>query len=537
MTDVLTGFNTRRTHQMERADARQERNNAGGYTFTITPMGQAKRFLILGTQQGTFYQTPQALTRDNAQVVVDLAAKEDTGLALVDLIADVSARGLAAKVQPTLFAFAIVASSPVLTVRRYALSRFNEIIRTGTHLFTFLGYIEQFRGWGPALRKAVSNWYLQREDGNAFQVVKYRSRNGFTHRDVLRLAHPKAITPAQQATFAYATTGMVSVEEYASLSKHITGFELAKDAKVSDLPGIIREYDLSWEMLPTEALNDAKVWETLLDKGLPHGALVRQLPRLTNLGLLPVLGGRTSEVAQALVNPEALRKARLHPINLLIAQITYAAGQGASQTWTPNPKIVDALDAAFYASFETAPTSGKRHLIGVDVSGSMGSVAYPINGNPYSYESRGLTSAQIAGAFALAVVKNEPESHVFGFAHEFREIGITPNMRMTEVMQRVQDRNFGRTDCSLPMQYALQNKLEVDTFVVITDNETYHGRIHPHQALREYREKTGIAARLVVMATTPTRFSIADPSDSGMLDIAGFSADVPSLVTNFSKGF
>lgn len=46
-----------------------------------------------------------------------------------------------------------------------------------------------------------------------------------------------------------------------------------------------------------------------------------------------------------------------------------------------------------------------------------------------------------------------------------------------------------------------------------------------------------IPARLVVLALTPTRFSIADPSDAGMLDIAGFSSDVPQLVNEFSRGF
>jgi len=40
-----------------------------------------------------------------------------------------------------------------------------------------------------------------------------------------------------------------------------------------------------------------------------------------------------------------------------------------------------------------------------------------------------------------------------------------------------------------------------------------------------------------VLATSASKFTIADPSDAGMLDIAGFDAAVPALVTEFSRGF
>jgi len=92
------------------------------------------------------------------------------------------------------------------------------------------------------------------------------------------------------------------------------------------------------------------------------------------------------------------------------------------------------------------------------------------------------------------------------------------------------------TDCALPMLYATKNTIEVDTFVIYTDNETWAGSIHPHQALQEYRRKTGIPARLVVVGMTATEFTIADPTDPGMLDVVGFDAAVPSLITEFARG-
>ena len=40
-------------------------------------------------------------------------------------------------------------------------------------------------------------------------------------------------------------------------------------------------------------------------------------------------------------------------------------------------------------------------------------------------------------------------------------------------MERTSSLPFGGTDCSLPMTYALANRWEVDTFIVLTDNETW----------------------------------------------------------------
>jgi 60 kDa SS-A/Ro ribonucleoprotein len=74
----------------------------------------------------------------------------------------------------------------------------------------------------------------------------------------------------------------------------------------------------------------------------------------------------------------------------------------------------------------------------------------------------------------------------------------------------------------------------VDTFVVYTDNETWAGNIHPAQALRAYRERMGIAAKLVVVAMVSNGFTIADPDDAGMLDVVGFDTATPQVISDFT---
>ena len=92
---------------------------------------------------------------------------------------------------------------------------------------------------------------------------------------------------------------------------------------------------------------------------------------------------------------------------------------------------------------------------------------------------------------------------------------------------------FGGTDCALPMVEALKQRWAVDVFIVLTDNETWAGEIHPAQALREYRERTGIPAKLVVVGMASNGFSIADPEDAGMLDVVGMDAATPNVIGEF----
>lgn len=537
MNDLYAAITTRRTPQSAPADGRQERNHGGGYAFTVTELERVKRFLILGSGAGTYYQGAGELTKQNAQSVIDLAATDGRGL--VDLIVDVSTGGKAPKQDPALLALAIATAAPDAEVRSHALAKLPDVARTGTHLLTFARYAEQFRGWGRGLARAVGAWYTDKPvDQVAHQAVKYRQRGGWSHRDLLRLSHPATIEPARKALFDW-----ISGREAAGLPRVVEGYLKAQDA-AADVPALVREYRLTWDMLPDEALTRAATWDALLDVGIPQTALLRQLPRLTRLGMVGALSrGRTAEIVAQLADRERLRKARIHPVNLLVALRTYASGRGTGSTWEPVTAVIDALDAAFYKAFEFVEPAGRRTLVGLDVSGSMGS--------PVDRTSR-ITAREVGAALSLVIKATEPQAEVYGFtadtrkrarfwgyggATAFTDLAISPRQRLDDVVRKVSDLPFGATDCALPMTEALKRGLKVDTFVVITDNETWHGDIHPHQALRQYREKTGIPARLVVLATTPTRFTIADPSDAGMLDIAGFSSDVPQLVTEFSRGF
>lgn len=265
---ILSRFSRRSTPQTSPADARQVVNDAGGYVFEITPQARVRRFLTLGTESGTYYVSAAALTADNADFLVEYAAEHTAEL--VREIVEISTSGRAPRQNPALFALAAAASLGDVDGRRAALAALPLVARTGTHLFLFAGYAEQFRGWGRGLSRAVAHWYLDKPvDDLAFQVVKYRQREGWSHRDLLRLSHPATAEDERRRLFDWICGRTPELDGLAL----VDGFQRAQSAPVEQVPELVREYRLSWEMLPNVALSAPQVWEALLDNGLPRSAL------------------------------------------------------------------------------------------------------------------------------------------------------------------------------------------------------------------------------------------------------------------------
>jgi 60 kDa SS-A/Ro ribonucleoprotein len=165
-------------------------------------------------------------------------------------------------------------------------------------------------------------------------------------------------------------------------------------------------------------------------------------------------------------------------------------------------------------------------MLSLDVSGSMscGTIA----GLP------GITPRVGSAAMSLVTANVEQEHLFMAFSHKLVPLNISPRQRLDDVVRSVSALPFGGTDCALPMVHALKERIPVDVFVVYTDSETWHGSIHPSQALVEYRQKMGINAKLIVVGMLANKFSIADPNDRGQLDIVGFDTAAPDLMRQFA---
>ncbi|WP_051334367.1 TROVE domain-containing protein [Bradyrhizobium sp. Ai1a-2] len=529
--------------QSEPLNARQVKNNAGGFVFAIDNWARLDRFLILGSDAPTYYQTARALTRENAKVVDECYAADPART--VARTVEISDQGRAPKNDPAIFVLAIGAVHADQKVRQLALAAVPKICRTATHLFQFVKAARSLgRGWGRSLKTAIANWYNSKSlDDVAYQAIKYREREGYSHKRLLQTAHPAASeSPARIALYRWMRGLDPGGELPAIVQAHLKA--MTPDLGKGHVLDLIKEHRLPWEALPTEYNGDPDAWRAMLPT-LGLGAMVRNLGNMSRLGAIKPLSESEAVVVSRLSDESAIRKSRLHPFSILLAMAVYSSGRGVrgAGAWDPSRAVVDALDGAFYKAFANVQASGKRILIALDVSGSMGS---PIMGSPISCRDA-------TAALALVTMSTEKQTHVVGFTsagHAQRRYGgqwgggeaglsplaISPRQRLTDAVRAVSNLPFGGTDCALPMLYALEKGLEVDAFYVYTDSETWAGDVHPVKALQQYRQKTGIPAKLVVVGMTSTGFSIADPSDAGMLDVVGFDAAAPLVMADFVRG-
>jgi 60 kDa SS-A/Ro ribonucleoprotein len=536
-----TNYATPQTQAIPGREADMQLNNAGGYSFVLDSWKVLDRFLVLGTEGGTYYVNEQKLTKDNTKTIQQLIAED--GIRVVNRVVELSESGRAAKADPGLFVLALAISQGDTATKRRVIEVLPRVARIGTHLFTFAQYATQFRGWGRILRDAISNWYTSKDaEKLAYQAVKYQQRNGWSNRDLLRLSHATTTNPELNEIFHWIVKGWdygYINEERHHYMRQIIAFEQAKKAtNAKEIIKLITEYDLPREAIPTEFLKDKGVWAALLQK-MPMTAMIRNLATMSRVGLLKPFSDAAEHIARELVNEERIRKARVHPIQVLSALRVYNQGSGyrsRGADFEPVDQIIAALDKAFYLSFGNVEPTGKRIILGLDVSGSMGSG--DVLGLP------GLTPREATAAMAMVTARSEwdkngniPRYHSLAFTTQLTPFPLSPNESIKAVMGRMEYMPFGGTDCSLPIKYALDTKLEVDAFMVWTDNETWAGRNgHPSELLQRYRKESGIPARLAVIGLTATDISIADPKDAGMLDICGFDSAAPQILSDFVRG-
>lgn len=520
---------------------KQVKNSAGGFVFAVDNWTRLDRWLVLGSESASYYASSRELTKQNIDGL-KLALAED-GKRFVDRITEISDSGRAPKNDPALFALAMAVADKRPDVSKYALTKLNAVARIPTHLFHFTEYVQTMRGWGRGLRNGVAEWYLSKpEDKLAYQLAKYQSRDGWAHRDLLRLSHANPVTANQKELLHWAVKGWESVGDTPHANPvlvPIWAFERAKkldpQTGAKEMVKLITDYNLPRECVPTEFLNENTVWEALLEK-MPITAMIRNLGKMTSIGLLAPNSAATKLAGNRLADLDVLQKGRVHPITVLMALSVYRQGQGikGSLTWNPVPRILNGLDRAFYDCFANVPKTEKRYYIGLDVSGSMGG-GY-ITGTF-------LSPREGAAALSMVTMRTEDDYYISGFTSgrggwgsgtALTPLNLTPKMTLTEAVRYTSGLPFGGTDCSLPMLDALEKKIPADVFIVITDSETWAGAVHPTVALQRYRDKMKIDAKLVVIGMVANEFTIADPLDAGQMDVVGFDAAVPQIIADFA---
>jgi len=323
--------------------------------------------------------------------------------------------------------------------------------------------------------------------------------------------------------------------------------------------------------------------------GMPITALLRNLAKMSSIRLFDSAiyseGPQIERmICQHLINPSVLISGKVHPLSVMSCWATYRRGCGllGSLSWSPSQHIVQALDTAFYNSFHTLKGTGRACLHGIDASGSMSSATTPVSG---------LSAAEVCAVMAMAYCRAESHhalatgkrycQYMGYFSTKFKEYTEEVTVRTTfaEMCAIVQRSDWQMTDIGKMFEFAcqqLQQSLDdplnlrgetpvqqwkgfYEVFLVWTDNDVNSGE-QPMIALKRYHElvakcfalnplnedgSTGDAkelalkhfAKLVVIATVPTEFTIGDPNDPNVLNMSGFDSSGPTILYSFLTGF
>ena len=202
--------------QWFRLDPDQVPNNAGGFVWQISDQEQVLRYLVIGSEGGNFYQTPQQVSSQCASCVLRMTRTPANFKWLVDTIRQVSIEGRAAKQESTLLALATaIVFAPTPTAKSQALAIVNDCVRILTHMYMLMGYIKLFSkaghpnlaaaaaaaststaapvtgsGIGRGIRRVFGEYFYSRTGIEiANLVTKYQNREGWTIKDVLTLIH------------------------------------------------------------------------------------------------------------------------------------------------------------------------------------------------------------------------------------------------------------------------------------------------------------------------------------------------------------
>jgi len=519
------------------------KNDAGGYVFEASNIEKLRRFLILGTEGGTYYCGERVLTVSAARFIKNMVKDCDTatGRQIVNEIVSVSKEGQAPKNDNAIFALALVMAHARIETRQYASKMVNSVCRTGTHIMQFAEYSNMMRGKGRLWRKAIENWFTSKDAKSlTYQAIKYRQRNGWTLKDLLRLSHPRPQEVGHDEIYQWICGKGVrktstNKQLYCADKLINSVVENEDDKKLGPVLAAqyIREGSLPFEAVPTEYLKDYAVWDELLPY-MPLHARIRNLGRLTANGFLSHNSQmNVDNIVKSLGDKEYIKKSRVHPFNIFVAKSTYDNGSGlrGKLSWTPIPQISAALENAFYDSFSGFEPSGKRILVALDCSGSMKA-------------NVGLTHTSAfytSGILALVLAKME-NALVFAFdecASDVMALNINSASNLTSArieLSKANTRLHRGTNLSAPITYFTNNKIHSDAIVILTDNQTWYGDSHPVQAIKKYRSEISKDAKLIIVAMCENDYSIV-PSNSELdMNVIGLDLHVPKLIVDFTGG-
>lgn len=490
-------------------------NEAGGLAYKLSPKEALAQLAATGCLSQTFY----ANEVNQLKTILELSAASDIDdefLAKLALYARV--KGFMKDIPAVLCAILASRKSPLLD------KVFPIVIDNGKMLRNFVMAVRSGvtgrKSFGSAVRRLIRNWFDARTEQ---QIFNMSIGNNPSMADVVKMVHPTPKTPQREALYGYLIGKPYdesqlpqAIVEYIHLLK--TGVD--ENAVVPDVPfQFLTSLELTTNQWKTIAQNAS--WQTTrmnLNTFLRHGVFEdKEL---------------VSKIAARLRNEEEILRAKTFPYQLMTAFMN------ASEEVPSDVRL--ALQDAMEIATENVPVIDGLVALCVDVSGSMSS---PVTGY-----RRGATSAvkcvDVAGLMASCILRRNPNAVVIPFEEKVRRCTLNPRDSIITNAQKLANLNGGGTNCSSAMKYIVENNINPDIVIYISDNESWVDT-DPNHSWKDCTETVAAwdklrqnkpNARLINIDIQPYRSS-QTLNRADIANIGGFSDAVFDFVAQFAEGY
>lgn len=424
-------------------------NEAGGLAYLLKPEAVLATIACTGFFGDTFYSKAE----EQLDKILDAARKcDDQFVAKVAVYARRSGfmRDTPSVLCAYLFGKRALPDDVFFAVidNMRMLSNFVRCVRSG-----------QFgrRSLGSAGKRLVQLWLARR---GCSYLWSWSSSTDPSLKDIIKLARPRPETRNRD-------TGFVELDrERAALYRHLVG----KPVELSALPQVVQD-TLAFFNDNTKPLPDVQFlklsgqtllpehWRQLLERG-GFEFVRRNLATAQKHGVL-----KDERVLQLIVDklssPEEVARARQFPFQMLTAL-------SALHDDGDVPMAVKlALHKALDLSMRNVPALPGKVWIAVDTSGSMHTSVTPGSpGSPMSY-------LDVAALFAAALVRTNQDARVLTFANNAQHFPVNPLDTAATTAGALAKAPSGGTNCSAPLRLLVAEQREVDTFIMISDNQSW----------------------------------------------------------------
>ncbi|XP_046738503.1 60 kDa SS-A/Ro ribonucleoprotein-like [Diprion similis] len=488
-------------------------------------------------------------------------------LVAIDLIKKAFESKLVQNPETLIFALAVCArQTENERLRQAAYDTVKKICVTPQDFILFVKFASQIaksapepkHGWGGGWRRAVNDWYLSKDPLDLAKcVTRYRGRYGWTHKDIVKLSHPKTDDIAKKAVLKYVLFGLKEAKkefgdkpEAKEVIQYIEQVEEFKHCEDEILAGRLLElYNLTLDHIPGHLLKCKEVWNSLIP-AMNITMLLKNLQRMHNYGVLEQAGAAVDKVVDEICNQEKLANEKIHPALVLITIKNYEKSgrplsyekQKARKTKIrsviippkPTRKIVEALYKTLEYSFNSLEPTGLKYMITIDMNKAM-------QGSP-AWRCGNLSSAEAGCLIALCLLRSEVNVTVAVFKKfSVHEVYLNKNASLGQIVKKMKQTPTGDVNLEKPMIWAAEKKKQFDVFINVVDvvDKRFGNEVrtdNPRKAIKEYRSKMGLKnAKLVTCAMATAQMVPHSDDNESILTICGFDENVPKIIEAFAR--